>query len=40
MARRVNEIVDVFLSVLRLVDQPCRLQFDGDAALPFQIHIV
>ena len=40
MARRVNEIVDVFLSVLRLVDQPCRLQLDGDAALPFQIHIV
>ena len=40
MTRCIDEIVDVFLPVLRLVDQSGRLQLDGDAALAFQLHIV
>ena len=36
----VDEIKDVLLPVLRLILEARRLQFDRDAALPLDIHIV
>ena len=40
MARGVDQVEDVFVSVLRLIDETGRLQLDGYTALPLQIHVV
>ena len=40
MARCVNHIQNIFFSILRLINRPDRLRLDGDAAFPFQVHVV
>ena len=38
MARRVHQVEDIGLSVLRLVVEAHRLRLDGDAALALDLH--
>ena len=40
MARRVDQVEDIFLPVVRPVDRPDRLGLDRDPALPLEIHVV
>ena len=40
MARRIDQVQDILLPVLRLVDGAHRLGFDGDPPLPFQVHVI
>jgi hypothetical protein len=38
MARRVHQVEDVVLAILRAIIQPDGLRLDGDAALALDIH--
>ena len=38
--RRINQIKNIFLSVLRLIDDADSLRLNRDSAFPFDIHIV
>ena len=40
MSRRVDQVENVLISILRLVDRAHGLGLDGDAPLPLQIHVV
>src|SRR5262249_6969684 len=40
VARRVDEVDDVVLPGVRMIVQPYRLGFDGDAALALEVHLV
>ena len=40
MSRSINEIEDVFLSVICLIDRANGLGLDGDTSFPFELHIV
>ena len=40
MTRCIDQVEDIFLSVVRLIDDTDCLGFDGNATLPLQIHIV
>ena len=40
MARRVDQVEDVLVAVLRLVVQPDRVRLDRDAALALEVHAV
>ena len=40
MSRRVDQIQHIFPAVLCLIDQPDRLGFDRNPALPLKLHIV
>ena len=40
MSRRVDQIEDIFLSILCLVDNTHSLCLDRNASLPLKIHIV
>ena len=38
MARRIDEVEYIVFAIIGLIVQPDRPGFDGDAALPFQLH--
>ena len=40
MPRRIDEIENIFLAVLRLIDNTNRLCLDRDAALTLKFHII
>jgi hypothetical protein len=40
MAGSINQVEDVFLAVPSFVVHPGRLQLNGNASLPFEIHAI
>ena len=40
MSGSIYHIQNILLSVLRIIDNPACLRLDGNAALPFQFHII
>ena len=40
MSRRIDQVKDILLSVIRLIYRTHSLCFDGDSSLSFQVHII
>ena len=40
MPRRIDQVENIFLAVVRLVNRPDSLRLNRDAALPLKVHVV
>ena len=40
MSRRIDQIENIFIFVIRFVDDAAGLRFDRDASLALQIHVI